>query len=153
MNAEPEQMPLAPPEGLVAVNPQNVEEDKHYFIVLVEIENGAVVPDDHPWWDFVSVREATPESITYDRIKTLQEGAHGPFWWTLDDEDDPDEMMENTQPRNAFIESTANQPDGQYFIFYTLAPPPPPQAAGRRRRSTRRRSGARRSRRRNTRRH
>ncbi len=151
MNAEPDQMPLAPPEGLVAVNPQNVEEEKHYFIVLVEIENGAVVPNDYPWWDLVSVREIKPDSITYDRIKTLLMGAHGPFWLTLDPADDPDEMMEKTQPRDAFIESTANQPDGQYFIFYTIAPPP--QVAGRHRRRSRRRSGARRSRRRSTRRH
>ena len=140
MNAEPEQMPLAPPEGLVAVNPQNVEVGKHYFIVFVEIENGEVVPDDHPWWDFVSVREATPDSITYDRIKTLQEGVHGPFWWTLDLVDNPDEIMDYTRPLGDFIESTANRPDGQYFIFYTVAQ----QGGRRRRRSTRRRSSRRR---------
>lgn len=138
MNEEPGQMPLAPPEGLVAVNSQNAEEGKHYFIVLVEIENGEVVPNDRPLWDYVLLRESTPDSITYDRIKTLMESPHGNFWYTLDPVDDPDEVMEMTHPRDAFIESTANQPDGQYFIFYTVAPP---QVAGRRsrRRTTRRR--------------
>lgn len=147
MNEEPGQMPLAPPEGLVAVNPQNIEVGKRYFIVLVEIENGEVVPNDR--WDYVSLSEATPESITYDRIKTLMEGPHGNFWYTLDPVDNPYEEMYLTYPRDAFIESTVNQPDGQYFIFYTVAPPL--QAAGRRsrrrRRSDRRSTRRRRSRR------
>ena len=151
MNAEPEQMPLAPPEGLVVVNPQNLEAGKHYFVTLVETEGGEPVPNDSPWWDFVSLREITQDHATYDRIKTLTTGQHGNFWYTLDPEDDPEEDMELTQSRDGIVESVQNLPDGQYFIFYTIAPPP--QAAGRRRRSTRRRSGARRSRRRSTRRH
>ena len=118
MNDAPEQMPLAPPEGLVSVSPQNLEAGKHYFVTLVEIVGGEVVPNDTPWWDFVSLRELTPESITFDRIKTLMAGPHGQVWYTLDLVDDPDEVMDMTQPRNAFIESTQGQPDGQYFIFY-----------------------------------
>ena len=148
MNAEPAQLPLAPPEGLVAVNPQNLEAGKHYFVTLVETENNAVVPDDRPWWDFVSLREISAAEVTYDRIKTLQTNAAGDnFWYTLDPVDNPDEDMDLTQPREAVVESTQGLADGQYFIFYTIPPPQPPQQAGRRsrrRRSTRRRSNRRR---------
>jgi hypothetical protein len=147
MNAEPVQMPVEPPEGLVAVNPQNLEADKHYFVTLVEVMGGELVPTQ--WWDFVSLRELTQDSATYDRIKTLLAGPHGNFWYKLDPEDDPDEDMELTQPRDGIVESVQGQPDGQYFIFYTIPPPQQPQqqpqqVGGRRRRSTRRRSTRRR---------
>lgn len=144
MNVEPAlaQCPLAPPEGLVVVNPQNLETGKHYFVTLVETENNAVVPNDRPWWDLVSLRNINPESVTYDRMKTLQTNAAGDnFWYTLDPVDNPDEDMELTQPRDAIVESTQGLNDGQYFIFYTI----PPQQAGKRRlRRTRRRHARRR---------
>lgn len=152
MNAAPEpapaQLPLAPPEGLVVVNPQNLEAGKHYFVTLVETENNAVVPNDRPWWDFVSLREINAASVTYDRIKTLQTNAAGDnFWYTLDPVDNPDEDMDLTQPREAVVESTQGLADGQYFIFYMIPPPQPQQQqAGRRSRRLRRRRSTRRRR-------
>ena len=144
MNAEPEQFPLEPPQGLEPVNQQNLEAGKYYFITLVEVENNAVLPNDRPWWDFGTLRAIDADEFTFDRIKTYMTNAAGyNFWYTLDNDDDPDEMMEMTHPRNSVVESVEGIPDGQYFIFYKL--PPPQQHAGRRRSRRRRRMSRRRS--------
>ena len=136
MNAEPDQMPLDPPTGLVAANPQNLTVGKYYFVNLATVQNGAVVPDDSKWWDFVKIYQLTPESVKYERKKILMAGAGGVnMWYEPDPVDDPDEELDLTQPRDAVVESTQGLADGQYFVFYTKQQQ---QQAGRRRRMTRR---------------
>lgn len=147
MNADPAQFPLDPPQGLTAVNPENLEAGKKYFLTLVEVENNAVVPNDRPWWDYGTLRTIDAAEFTFDRVKTFMTNAAGfDYWYTLDPVDDPDEMMDMTHPRDSIVESVVGRPDGQYFIFYYVPPPPQqqPQNAGRRRRSRHRRTSRRR---------
>jgi hypothetical protein len=141
MNADPAQFPLDPPQGLTAVNPENLEAGKHYFLTLVEIENNAVVPNDRPWWDYGTLRTIDAAEFTFDRVKTFMTNAAGfDYWYTLDPVDDPDEMMDMTHPRDSVVETTNGRPDGQYFIFYTIPPPAPVQQEAGRRRIRRRRT-------------
>jgi hypothetical protein len=144
MNAAPEQLPLAPPEGLEVVNPHNIDVNKYYIVHFVQIEDGAVIPDEgRPWWDLVMITDASQDSIKYDRVKTFMTGV-GPagndvMWYSLDLENDPGEMIDVVVPREALKESTEGLNDGQYFVFYAPAAAQA-QAGGRRRRrrSTRR---------------
>lgn len=139
MNANPQQLPLMPPEGLEVVNPHNLEKNKYYIVHFVEILDGEIVPDEgRPHWDLVYVTDVSQESIEYDRIKTFltHVGPEGNdvMWYTLNTDDDENEEIEKELPYEALVESIDGLNDGQYFIFHKLA-----QAGGRRRRSRHRR--------------